>query len=94
MQPRFATGMIVMTPGVQALELDSATLHWLLRRHTTGDWGELDDHDKQENEYAVDKYLRILSAYNVELADKSVERIWLITEASRDRTTFLLPEEY
>lgn len=61
-----------------------------LNRHVAGDWGELGEEDRQENELSVANGLRILSAYR--LRDGS--KIWVITEANRSSTTLLLPEEY
>ena len=61
-----------------------------LARHQQGDWGEVCDEDKQENEYSVTKRLRILSAYRT---SKGV-KLWVITEADRSATTILLPDEY
>ena len=61
-----------------------------LARHVTGDWGELDDEDKAQNDFSVKNNLRILSAYTLQTG----ERIWLITESDRSATTILLPSEY
>ncbi len=61
-----------------------------LARHEQGDWGEVCNEDKQENEYSVTKRLRILSAYRT---SKDV-KLWVITEADRSVTTILLPNEY
>jgi hypothetical protein len=60
-----------------------------LERHLSGDWGDLDDEDKAENDFSVKNGFRILSAYNTPSG-----RLWVITEADRSVTTFLLPEEY
>jgi hypothetical protein len=72
---------------VGALNEDLSTF---LDRHASGDWGEVDEHDRQANEYAVEHGLRVLSAYTL----SSGEKIWVITEADRSSTTILLPEEY
>lgn len=87
----FPLGHVVMTPGVAALQVD---LMPYLNRHATGDWGELDDFDKRENDTAVKEGYRLLSAYAVPIGDGKTERIWIITEADRSVTTILLPEEY
>lgn len=62
----------------------------LFDRHITGDWGDLCEEDKQENEFSVKHGLRILSAYTLSTGVK----VWVITEANRSTTTILLPEEY
>ena len=61
-----------------------------LRRHLAGDWGELDEHDRHENELSLQNGWRILSCYRL----RNGTRIWIITEADRSVTTVLLPEEY
>jgi hypothetical protein len=65
-------------------------LNGYLSRHASGDWGELDAHDRRANEYALEHGLRVLSAYTL----SSGQKIWVITEADRSNTTILLPEEY
>lgn len=62
----------------------------LLLRHVNGDWGDLDDEDKKENELSVKEGFRILSAYELDTGVK----LWVITEWDRSVTTILLPEEY
>jgi hypothetical protein len=88
---RFPLGQTVATPGaLEALAGAGETPLLYLARHVVGDWGDLDEHDKAENESALEDGLRILSAYR--LSDDT--RIWVITEANRSVTTILLPEEY
>lgn len=83
----FMLGQIVATPGALALRVD---LLPYLRRHASGDWGELDAHDRAANERALTDSSRVFSAYRL----PSGGRLWIITEADRSVTTFLLPEEY
>jgi len=52
-----------------------------------GDWGDLDEHDRRENERALQGNGRLLSAYD--LPDGST--VWAITEADRSATTLLTP---
>jgi hypothetical protein len=88
---RFPLGQTVATPG--ALEAFTRTGEEplpFLAQHANGNWGEVNDQDKAENEFSVEHGFRILSAYR--LADDT--RIWIITEADRSVTTILLPEEY
>jgi hypothetical protein len=87
----FSLGQIVGTPGaLEALAQAQEEPLDFLARHVTGDWGELDDEDRAQNDFSVKNDLRILSAYTLQTG----ERIWLITEADRSATTILLPEEY
>lgn len=88
--PLFELGQLVATPGALEL-LDRAAMDAmeLLRRHVTGDWGNVPPEDAAENTRALEHGWRILSSYTV--AD---ETLWVITEADRSVTTLLLPEEY
>ena len=88
---RFPLGRIVATPGaLDALTEASEQPLTFVARHARGDWGELDEHDIQENEFSVVHGLRLLSAYTLSTGT----RIWIITESDRSATTLLLPSEY
>jgi hypothetical protein len=88
---KFEPGQIVATPGaLEAFRASGEELLPFLQRHLAGDWGELDEHDRRENELSVERGWRILSCYRL----KDGTRIWIITEANRSVTTFLLPGEY
>ena len=82
----FSSGEILATPGALGLGVD---LMPYLFRHLTGDWGDVDEFDKQQNDLAVKDGSRVLSAYQT-----PVGKLWLITECDRSATTFLLPDEY
>jgi hypothetical protein len=82
----FPPGQVVATPGALNLGVDLLPYFW---RHMTGDWGDLDEDDKHENEFAIQNGLRILSAYMT-----TAGKLWIITEADRSSTCMLLPEEY
>jgi hypothetical protein len=87
----FSLGQVVATPAaLEALPRNQQELLGFISRHVQGDWGDLDEGDKQENELSVKHGLRIVSAYH--LRDKT--KIWIITEADRSVTTVLLPEDY
>ena len=89
--PKFSLGQIVATPGaLRAIDESSEAAFEFILRHASGDWGELDEHDRRENELSLREGFRLLSAYRL----KSCERLWIITEADRSVTTLLLPEEY
>lgn len=79
------------TPGALAALTDSGELPFdYLKRHIHGDWGEVDEHDRRENELSLEHAFRLLSAYTL----LSGVKIWIITEGDRSATTVLLPEEY
>ena len=88
---KFPLGRVVATPGaLEALQSSGEAPEKFLRRHASGDWGEVDAEDKRTNDQAVGHGLRILSAYDTSKG----ERLWIITEADRSSTTLLLPDEY
>jgi len=60
-----------------------------LARHAAGDWGDVDEHDRKENEMSLREGYRLLSVYHA-----GDQRFWIITEADRSATTVLLPEDY
>ena len=89
--PLFPLGVVVRTQGgVRALQEAGQGPQAFLGRHVRGDWGELDERDRQKNVFSVQHGFRILSAYTTSAG----ERIWIITEADRSATTILLPDEY
>ena len=88
---RFSPGQLVATPGaLVAFEASGEDPLTFLQRHLAGDWGELDDDDVRENELSLQHNWRILSCYRLSTGVK----FWIITEADRSATTFLLPSEY
>jgi hypothetical protein len=87
----FDLGHVVMTADAAALGVDFGPY---LASHASGDYGELDNFDKRQNDMAVKEGLRILSAYDVPIGSGETERIWIITESDRSCTTVLLPENY
>ena len=90
-QPLFDLGQLVATPGaLAALEKTGQNAMEFLSRHVSGDWGELPQEDKNENQLSLTKGFRLLSSYRTSSGDK----IWVITEADRSHTTLLLPDEY
>ncbi len=88
----FELGRVVATPGaLEALATAGVDPGELLSRHASGDWGELDAHDRRENARSLKHGFRLLSSYRVGDAGG---RVWIITEADRSSTCLLLPEEY
>ena len=89
-RPLFGLGRTVATPGALVVLVGlGVSAVSLLSRHQRGDWGELDEEDKQTNNLAVKRGSRILSSYLFDTV-----KLWVITEADRSVTTILLPEEY
>ncbi len=91
-QPRFRAGQMVMTAGVNDLVqrgIFNPTAY--LQRHLNGDWGDLSDDDRRQNDAALQSGEdRLFSSYQVTRDLK----LWIITEWDRSVTTLLLPSEY
>lgn len=94
--PKFALGQVVATPGaLEALAKAGQTPHELLRRHVSGDWGDVCPDDATLNDEALKNGSRILSAFVLNDGTK----LWCINEAENDdghraSTCLLLPDEY
>ena len=91
---KFEAGSLLFTRGINDLVADSTDFAKFvttsLKRHLAGDWGELSEEDKAENEFSLGKQLRLFSAYEKD----HLPKIWIITEADRSATTVLFPSEY
>lgn len=86
---RFKLGQVVITPGANAA-LDREDVVKGLRRHHSGDFGDMCEEDKAYNQEALETGGRIMSAYH----DRNDTKFWIITEHDRSATTILLPDEY
>ena len=86
---KFALGQVVITPGAN-VALNHEDVVTGLRRHHSGDFGDMCEEDKAYNEEALETGGRIMSAYQ----DRNDTKFWIITEHDRSATTVLLPEEY
>ena len=88
----FPLGRVVATPAaLSALVVAGQDPAELLDRHRAGDWGQVPPEDAKENWASVAHGFRILNSYPIGSAGA---RVWIITEADRSSTCFLLPEEY
>jgi len=96
-KPLFALGMIVATPGVLEAVAPELKLACLMR-HVRGDFGCDCGDDAAANREAITAGDRIISAYPIDPSKPSAgfgaNTFWIITEADRSVTTFLLPDEY
>ena len=86
---RFPLGRRVVTRGPDD-KLSELDVNKAINRHVIGDWGELDERDREENDLAVDHGGRLMSRYN----SRTGTVFWIITEYDRSVTTILLPLEY
>ena len=93
----FSLGQIVATRGVIET-VPSARMAECQARHRRGDWGNVCKEDAAENDLSTREGFRILSAYAIDESKPAKGHgdncLWIITEADRSVTTFLLPDEY
>ena len=88
-KPRFSLGQLCITPNAASAVPADEVLE-ALKRHALGDWGTLDEHDRQQNEEALRTDGQILSVYE----SRAGQKFYVITEPGRTHTTVLLPEDY
>ena len=95
--PLFPLGQTVSTQGALTVCTPFYLAH-CLKRHACGDWGNVCDEDATTNNEALELGNRILSAYPIDPAKPckgwGENCLWIITEADRSVTTFLLADEY
>lgn len=93
---KFELGLTVLTRGIaDRMGTDmifNSFVYTCLEKYMGGDWGDLDDEDKQVNEDALKYGERIFAAYIFQ--KDTDEKIWIITEWDRSVTTILFPSEY
>ncbi len=85
----FNLGRLVITPNAMDT-LQPEDVQSSLARHASCDWGDCCKEDAAENEFSLDRHLRLFSVYH----DRHGTKFWVITEAGRSATTVLLPEDY
>jgi hypothetical protein len=85
---RFSLGQTVITANA-SLKLATEEVLTALKRHASGDWGDLCPEDSLANDEALLQGGRLFSAYG-----QGDSRFWIITEADRSVTTVLLPNDY
>jgi hypothetical protein len=91
--PLFDPGRIVITSTLNHLvETEHLDPTQFLRRHLSGDWGELCDDDRASNKNALVHGDRLFSSYDIDAGGET--KLWIITEADRSYTTLLLPSDY
>ena len=85
---RFPLGQLAVTANA-SLRLATEEVLTALRRHASGDWGDLCPEDAMANDAALQHGGRLFSAYG-----QGESRVWIVTEADRSVTAVLLPEDY
>jgi hypothetical protein len=85
----FPLGQVVATPNALA-SLTPDDIQTGFQRHVSGDWGDLEADDVEENQRSLKNGYRLFSVYHAVNGTK----FYIITEADRSVTTVLLPEDY
>lgn len=88
-EEKFSLGRTVTTPAALANVPPEEMLTALFRHHH-GDWGDVCEHDRLENEAALREGFRLHSVFQT----RAGVNFWIITESDRSVTTVLLPEDY
>ncbi|EBC1887742.1 hypothetical protein BU332_22890 [Salmonella enterica] len=90
MKRKFRLGQMLTTIGVLELcKHRHIDLGPLIDRHASGDWGDVDDAEREANEAALKTGGRIVSIYHPHGV-----RVLIVTEADRSQTVAMLPHEY
>ena len=76
MKPLFTLGRVVATPGaLAAIGVSGDDLSTYLARHQSGDWGDIDAHDRRENQISLEQGFRLVSVYTLSITGV---KIWVI----------------
>jgi hypothetical protein len=84
----FSLGRLAITPNA-SLRLRTEEVLSALRRHASGDWGDLCPEDAMANDTALQQGGKLFSAYG-----QGAGRVWIVTEADHSMTTILLADDY
>jgi len=82
-------GQTIITANALSV-LNPIDVQHALDRHACGDWGELCESDRNQNELGLKNGLRLFSVYR----DRNNHRFYVITEHDRSVTTVLMPSDY
>ncbi len=83
--------VVVTAAAAKVLEETETEPMVLLWRHATGDWGQVEQDDREANDRALVSGLeRTYSNYRLARG----QCIWVVTEADRSATLMCLPDEY
>jgi hypothetical protein len=89
-QPLFSPGQLVATPGaLAALAKAGQTPLEFLARHVRGDWGELTEEDRKENQLSLERGFRLLSSYRT---NAGRTKLWSSPKPTAVRPRFFYPK--
>ena len=76
-QPLFCLGQLVATPtALAALQEAGQSQQEFLVRHALGEWGDLRDEDRNENQLSLERGFQLFSSYQTNAGDE----VWIITD--------------
>lgn len=95
----FHLGRVVVTPAVamnmQLRQGFAVDIRECLRRHASGDWGDVGKEDTEMNNNALeDEKIGGYSDTLFSMYEMENDTIFIITEGDRSVTTILFPDEY
>jgi hypothetical protein len=89
-KPLFDLGELATTGGALAALERADSKRWSSSRNITGNWGDIPEEDRKENQFGSESSFRLLGSYRTAAANRE----WVITEMTRSHTTLSLPDEY
>lgn len=95
----FDTGALFMTSTVFSATCEhrpfASFIRQCISRHQSSDWGDCCPDDAALNDAALLDGSRVFSVYTIPDGLYTLsDRVWIITESSREYTTVLFPSEY
>jgi hypothetical protein len=90
---KFPVGQMVSTARVSESVPFNIVLA-CIRRHASGDWGDMSKQDKEANEFALANGERLFSSYKLPEPIDGEDKLWVITEYDHSLTTVLFPSDY
>lgn len=88
--PLFSSGELLVSESVQTRGYDYLPL---VRRHLSGDWGDVDDYSSASNDQSVNEASEILSQYRVLEIGHNEEIVTIVTAADRAYTVVFLASD-
>jgi len=90
LKPLFHPGRLLVAPAaLAALRANGVPVISVLLRHIAGDWGNVSDDDRQQNDLSIGTGLRLISIYRLPNGAK----VQVTTEWNRSHTTIRLVDD-
>jgi len=90
LKPLFHPGRLLVAPAaLAALRANGVPVISVLLRHIAGDWGNVSDDDRRQNDLSIGTGLRLISIYRLPNGAK----VQVTTEWNRSHTTIRLVDD-